>query len=91
MAEIKALGLQHSLKARARRPVTASLLARAAALYDARFSDQDGRVRATVETAWAIGWAPHASQQQPWGPGSAKARVADALKTQEVKLEGKRD
>lgn len=89
MREIKALGLQHGLSERSRRPVTASLLASAAACYDQRFSDADGRVRATVETAWLIGWAPHASQQQPLRPGSAKARLADALKTQETKL--KRD
>ena len=86
MREIKALGLQHGLSERSRRPVTASLLAHAAAFYDQRFADADGRVRATVETAWLIGWAPHASQQQPLRPGSAKARLADALKTQEVKL-----
>jgi hypothetical protein len=81
------VGLQHALRERSRRPVTAELLARAAAFYDAHYSDADGRVRATVETAWLIGWAPHASQQQPLRPGSAKARLADALKTQEVKLQ----
>jgi hypothetical protein len=43
-------------------------------------------VRATVETAWLIGWAPHASQPQPLRPGSAKQRLAEALKTEEVKL-----
>jgi SAM-dependent methyltransferase len=89
MREIKTLGLQHALSQRSRRPVTASLLARAAALYDERFRDADGRIRATVETAWIIGWAPHASQQQPLRPGSAKARLADMLHTEEVKL--KRD
>ena len=89
MREIKALGLQHALAERSRRPVTASLLARAAAYYDAHYADADGRVRATVETAWLIGWAPHSSQQQPLRPGSAKARLADALRTTEVKL--KRD
>jgi hypothetical protein len=89
MREIRALGLQHALAQRSRRPVTASLLARAASLYDARYGDADGRVRATIETAWLIGWAPHASQQRPLRPGSAKARLADALKTAEVKL--KRD
>ncbi|WP_119274126.1 methyltransferase domain-containing protein [Taklimakanibacter deserti] len=89
MREIRALGLQHALSERSRRPVTATLLARAASLYDARYADADGRVRATVETAWLIGWAPHESQQQPLRPGSAKARLADALKTEEVKL--KRD
>lgn len=89
MREIKVLGLQHALAQRSRKPVTAALLARAASLYDARYCDADGRIRTTVETAWIIGWAPHASQQQPLRPGSAKARLADALKTQEVKL--KRD
>jgi hypothetical protein len=89
MREIKALGFQHALAERSRRPMTASLLARAAAFYDVHYADSDGRVRATVETAWLIGWAPHASQQQPLRPGSAKARLADALKAEEVKL--KRD
>jgi hypothetical protein len=89
MREIKALGLQHALAQRSRRPVTASLLARAAAYYDAHYADADGRVHATVEAAWLIGWAPHSSQQQPLRPGSAKARLADALKTEEVRL--KRD
>jgi SAM-dependent methyltransferase len=89
MREIKMLGFQHALAERSRRPVTATLLARAAAAYDAHYADADGRVQATVETAWLIGWAPHASQQQPLRPGSAKARLADALKTKEVKL--KRD
>jgi hypothetical protein len=30
------------------------------------------------------GWAPHESQQQPLRPGSAKARLADALGTSEI-------
>ncbi len=34
---------------------------------------------------WLSGWAPHASQQQPLKPGSAKARLADALKAVEIK------
>jgi hypothetical protein len=66
-----------------------ALLARAAAIYAQRFSDADGRVRATIETAWCLGWAPDPSQQQPLKPGSAKARLADALKVPEHRL--KRD
>jgi hypothetical protein len=86
MREIKALGFQHTLAERSRHPVTASLLAEAAAFYDSHYADTDGRVRATVETAWLIGWARHASQQQPLRPGSAKTRLADALKVDEIKL-----
>ncbi|MGE3832487.1 MAG: methyltransferase domain-containing protein [Parvibaculaceae bacterium] len=86
MREIKALGLGHALEGRSRRIVIPSLLARAAAIYASRFSDPDGRIRATVDLAWCLGWAPDPSQQQPLKPGSAKARLADALKVPEHKL-----
>jgi hypothetical protein len=61
---------------------------RMADIYAARFSDPDGRVRATFEFVWLSGWVPHESQQQPLKPGSAKTRLADALGTVEVKLPG---
>ena len=86
MREIKALGLSNVLTERSRSPVTAALLAKAAAAYERRFSDPDGRVRATVEIIWLTAWAPHESQQQPLKPGSAKARLADALGTIERPL-----
>jgi SAM-dependent methyltransferase len=86
MREIKALGLSNALADRSRWPVTPALLAKAAAAYAQRYSDPDGRVRATVETIWLTAWAPHPSQQQPLRPGSAKARLADALRTTETSL-----
>jgi hypothetical protein len=61
---------------------------RAAELYAARNSDPDGRVRATLSLVSMSGWAPHESQQKPLRPGSAKARLADALKAQEQSLKG---
>jgi hypothetical protein len=30
---------------------------------------------------YLAGWAPHESQQKPLAPGSAKARLADILKS----------
>jgi hypothetical protein len=53
-------------------------------IYAERFADPDGRVPATFEIVWLSGWAPDASQQQPLEPGSAKARLADALGTREL-------
>ena len=53
-------------------------------IYAERFADADGRIRATFEIVWLSGWAPHPSQQQPLKPGSAQARLADALGTREV-------
>jgi hypothetical protein len=60
-------------------------LLRAASLYAARFADADGRLPATFEFVWLSGWAPHESQQKPLRPGSAKARLADALGVPEIK------
>ncbi|MFC6772887.1 hypothetical protein [Methylobacterium gregans] len=59
-------------------------LLRAAEIYATRFADPDGRVRATFELLWLSGWVPHESQQKPLRPGSAQARLADALGTQEI-------
>jgi hypothetical protein len=53
-------------------------------IYRERFADPDGRIRANFEILTLTGWAPHASQQQPLKPGSAKARLADALGTSEI-------
>jgi SAM-dependent methyltransferase len=86
MREIKALGLAAPLNDRSRIPVTRSLLARAAAQYERDFADDGPRIRATVEIAWLTGWAPHESQQQPLKPGSAKQRLADALRVEEHPL-----
>ena len=58
---------------------------RAAGLYAERFADPDGRLRATFELIWLSGWVPHESQQKPLRPGSAQARLADALGTVERK------
>lgn len=60
-----------------------AVLARAAQLYAERFSDPDGRLIATFEILYLTGWSPHESQQKPLRPGSAKARLADALGVKE--------
>ena len=62
-----------------RRDTLAAMLAHYAGAHGA-----DGKLVATFETVFLTGWAPHASQQQPLRPGSAKTRLADALGTEEV-------
>jgi hypothetical protein len=52
-------------------------------VYAERFADPDKRIRATFEIVWLSGWAPHSSQQKPLAPGSARARLADALGVKE--------
>jgi hypothetical protein len=86
MADLRGMGATNPLAERLRRPVTRGLLMRAARIYEEKFGDRDGRVRATFEIVWLTGWAPHESQQKPLAPGSAKMRLADALGTKEGKL-----
>jgi hypothetical protein len=88
--EIRALGYSNPLAGRSRKPVTRGLLGAAVNAYHGNFADADGRIRATLEVAWLTGWAPHESQQQPLKPGSAKARLADALRVPEQKLRADR-
>ena len=79
MRDLRTMGATSSLVTRSRKPVRRELLVRAAEIYAARFSDPDGRVRATFSTIWLSGWAPHASQQQPARRGSATVSLAKAL------------
>jgi len=62
------------------------IIARTVEIYAERFTDPDGRVRATFSSVSMSGWVPHDSQQKPLRPGSAKTRLADALNVEEIKL-----
>lgn len=91
LADLRAMGETAALAERSPRGLSRRILARAFEIYRERFSDADGRVRATFEILTATGWAPHESQQKPLKPGSAKARLADALKTTEHTADDKAD
>jgi SAM-dependent methyltransferase len=88
MHDLRRMGATNPLVERSRRPLKHAILLRMMEVYAERFSDPDGRVRATFEIVWLSGWAPHASQQKPLAPGSARQRLADALGTRETKLPG---
>ncbi len=81
--DLRRMGATNALVERSRRPLTRKMIARAAEIYAERFSDPDGRLRATFDVLWISGWAPHESQQKPLKPGSAKTRLADALGAKE--------
>ncbi|MER9444639.1 class I SAM-dependent methyltransferase [Mesorhizobium sp. M0340] len=79
VADLRAMGETSALVDRSRRPGTRELFARAAEIYAERFSDADGRVRASFSVVWMSGWAPDASQQKPLKPGSAKISLKTIL------------
>lgn len=83
LVDLRAMGETAPLAERSPHGLSRRILARAFEIYRARYSDPDGRIRATFEIITIAGWAPHESQQKPLKPGSAKARLADALGVKE--------
>jgi SAM-dependent methyltransferase len=80
MHDLRRMGATNILVERRRTPTRRATMLGMAEIYSERFSDPDGRIRATFDVTWLSGWAPHESQQQPLKPGSAKASLAEAVK-----------
>jgi SAM-dependent methyltransferase len=68
--DLRGMGLTNSLTARPRRTPPRALFALAEAIYRQRFTTPEGRLVATFELIHLMGWAPHATQQQPARRGS---------------------
>jgi SAM-dependent methyltransferase len=84
MHDLRRMGATNILTERRRTPLRRATLERMSEIYAQRFADADGRLRATFEIVWLLGWVPHESQQKPLKPGSATQRLADALGSQEI-------
>ncbi len=83
MRDLRGMGETNALAARRRGFARREIFMRAAELYQERYGGADGRIAATFQVLFLHGWAPDASQQQPLRPGSATARLSDALATEE--------
>ena len=87
MLDLRNMGESNALDSRLRRPSARGVFAEAASCYETSFKGADGRLQATFEVIFLTGWAPDESQQKPLRPGSAQARLADALGAVEKKLD----
>lgn len=86
LSDLRAAGETNALAARLRHFTRRDVLTEAARIYAGSYITPDGRLTATAELVVLTGWAPDQSQQQPLRPGSAKARLADALGVPEKPL-----
>ena len=86
MRDLRAMGEGNALAARHRRPVRPALFRRLVEIYASAYPAADGRIRASYELIALTGWAPAAGQPRPLRPGSAVARLAEALGTEERHL-----
>ena len=86
MRDLRAMGEGNAMAARMRVPTRRAVFDRAADLYEKTFAHEDGGITATYELIVLTAWAPDESQPRPLRPGSAQARLADALRTDESPL-----
>ena len=86
MHDLRGMGEGNALAARHRTIPPRALFSTASQAYAQAFPAADGRVVATFELVFLTGWAPGPDQPKPLRPGSARARLADALKVPEVPL-----
>lgn len=86
IADLRRMGETNALAMRKKVFDRKELFTLADKIYRTHFPDTEGRITATFEVLFLTGWSPHESQQKPLRPGTAKARLADALKTDEVSL-----
>ena len=87
MHDLRAMGETNAMTARPRGMLRRAVLDRACEIYARDFAHPEGGVRASAEMIFLAGWAPDESQQKPLRPGSAAARLADVLGTQETPLD----
>ncbi|WP_425289137.1 methyltransferase domain-containing protein [Yoonia algicola] len=91
MHDLRKMGENNALTDRIKHPTRRNVLTEAACIYADNFRNAENRVDATFEFITLTGWAPADTQPQPLRPGSAKTRLADALKTKETPLNRSND
>jgi SAM-dependent methyltransferase len=91
MQDLRGMGEGNALAQRRKLFAPRELFAKAAEIYAAEFPAENQRIRASFELIFLTGWAPDDSQQKPLRPGSATARLADALYTDELIIPGTDD
>ncbi len=80
LRDLRGMGETNVLIDRLKHPTRRAIFARAAALYQERFADREGRLRATFQVVFLTGWAPHESQQQPARRGSGQTSLKDVFR-----------
>lgn len=82
--DLRAMGATNVLVERDGSSLSRALIERIQDIYAERYSDPDGRLRATFQVISLSGWIPHESQQKPLQPGSANASLADAIEAMDL-------
>lgn len=79
MADIRGMGESNALTNSHKAMSSSRLFFEAAKYYQKNYAEADGRVTASYEIIFVIGWAPHESQQKPAKRGSGQVSLTEIL------------
>jgi hypothetical protein len=79
MSDLREMGETNILKEKQKNFLRKDILERTIEIYKDNFSLENGKIFATFEIAWIIGWKYHDSQQKPLKPGSGEKNLGEAI------------
>ncbi len=79
LADLRGMGETNALVSSVKHFTPRRVMMAAMEHYQQHFTNEAGRVVATIQLVTLTGWKPHASQQQPAKRGSGKVNLRDAL------------
>ena len=79
LADLRGMGETNALVSSAKHFMPRRVMMAAMEHYQKHFSNEAGRVVATIELVTLTGWKPHESQQQPAKRGSGRVNLKEAL------------
>ena len=79
MKELQAMGASNCLLNRTQLHNSKKLFERVNELYAEHYADDDGRITASFEIIYLMGWAPHPDQPKPLAPGSGAVNLKDVF------------
>ena len=91
MRDLRLMGEANALIERRKNFTRRATLMDAGVRYRDMFGDDEGRIPATFQIITMTAWAPDPSQPKALAPGSAKARLAEALDSKEISAGEKAD
>ena len=80
MLDLRLMGETNSLIKMKKNFMRRDVLKRAIQIYEDNFTNDKGKIYATFEIAWVIGWKYHHSQQKPLRPGSGEVNLKREIK-----------
>jgi SAM-dependent methyltransferase len=84
LADLRGMGESNAVLERRKGASRRTTLMDALRRYRDRYADADGRIPATFQVIYLVAWAPDATQPKALRPGSALARLAAVLGTNEI-------